>query len=161
MGQRTGHAFAGLMGMWTIVLFGVSMILPAILDGNPSDRVYGFQLAGLSFIGTLEGLPICVLGLFANVWFVVAYIIFLVFRRRGSRVLFWTALPAPLAMLGSYLWLIGGRFMDRIPDVGFVVWCMSGVMLTWSGWKLRYRPLVNEPRGFEVLPARPSPPRGV
>jgi hypothetical protein len=132
------------------------MLLPADFDSNPSDRVYGFQLAAMSFLGTLEGTAVCVVGLFANVGFVMGYLFVVSRWGMSARAAFWVVLPVPVAMLVCHVWLFGAQILRHVPSPAFVAWLGSGVLLTWAAWRVNRR-VPGPQRGFEVLPAAAPP----
>ena len=118
----TGH-----LGMVALVLYGLSMVLPAgdvrLNAETAPQTVVGFFMVGLALIGfpmVFQGEAmgyVCLLGVCCNLLFIAAYLYFVV----GRRVL----LAAGFALLAAVGAVVVAQLNLQLKVWGFGAWLMS------------------------------------
>jgi len=135
---------------------------------NDDRYVPGFGLAYLSVVGVFWMMPVCMLGAFGNLGFLVMWVIGLVRSgaRRGGRGSFIWACIVWLAMLTAWVWtagvgglgasilepMWGSSMLDRMFSLGGIAWVLSGGLLAWGCWRLRGLEFAVQAIGFDVIP---------
>jgi hypothetical protein len=152
MTERTARRVAAFAPGFYVL----SMVLPAggFRFTSASDTQFGFQMVGLSILGSMYGSPVCIIGLLANVLFVIACVLLLIRAARGRpapgyRAVFATVLAVAPLMLISVVWVFVTDGNASLP--GSVAWLGSAIMLTIASWRLRRDRRKEERRGFEVI----------
>jgi hypothetical protein len=134
----------------------LSMVLPC--GGShftsASDTQFGFQMVGLSILGMMYGNPVCIIGLLANVLFVIACVLLLIRAARGRpapgyRAVFLAVVAVAPLMLISVVWVCVTDGNLSLP--GSAAWLGSAIMLTVASWRLRHDQRKPERRGFDVI----------
>jgi len=146
------------------VAYAASMFLPADESGEA-----GYTLAYLSMIGTIDRIPVCMLGLLANLTFVAGWIVVLVRRcawprHRGGLggAIVGTIAAVAMVMAWAGLWhfydggmspagINFGRLAESFTP-GAVAWMLSGGLLCAAGWLGQVGRRTGRPaRGFEIV----------
>jgi hypothetical protein len=135
-------------------LYLLSLVLPSGDFKFTTDTQLGYQMVGLSVLGSMYGSVVCIIGLLANVLFIIACVLLLIRIARGRpapgyRAVFLTVLPVSLLMLIALVWIFE---TDRIAGLpGSLAWLGGAVMLTVASWRLRHDRRRDGRRGFEVI----------
>src|SRR5438105_9265182 len=134
-------------------LYLLSLVLPSGDFKFTTSTELGYQMVALSVLGSMYGSIVSIIGLLANVLFIIACVLLLVRKARGRpapgyRAVFAVVVPVAPLMLIALVWIFE---TDRIAGLpGSLAWLGSAVMLTVASWRLRHDRRKEERRGFEV-----------
>lgn len=138
------------------VLFALSLLVPPGPTVRGGREDFGFQLFVLSFYGTLWGIPVCGVGAFGNMMFLLAGLLLLIRVARGRpwpsyRTIAIVSTLSFVAMAVSRTWI---SLMEGTPLLGFgaVLWVASSLVLAVGAWRLRTDSKMALARGFDVIP---------